>query len=151
MQRSQMLVSASDVCRRYYEEFFSAPGRMEIAEEIFQPDVVFHNPISERGVHGIDEYKQFAQRWAKGFPDRKFVVADEVTQGDQVAIHFTITGTHQGEFMGAAPTGHTIVVNGMNLFQVKNGKIAVVHAYFNPLEITTPLGLPPPPLPSRAS
>jgi len=135
------------LARLYYEEFLSAPGNLELADEILAPDVVFHNPISPDGVHGLEAYKHFAQRWYVGFPDRKFTVDDSVMEGDTVAIRFTITGTHGGEFMGAQATGNRIRVNGMNLFRIEGGKIKDVQAFFTPLELTEPLGVAAPKVP----
>jgi len=143
-----MSVPHRSVARRYYEEFMGQPGNTEIAEEIFTPDVVFHNPISPLGVRGIDEYKAFAHRWYRGFPDRFFAVDDEVIEGDTIAIRFTITGTHLGEFAGAAPTGNRIRVHGMNLFRLEDGKIKEVMAFFNPAELYDPLGVSVPEPPS---
>src|SRR5687768_1350587 len=112
-----------ELVHRYYEELFSAPGKLETADEIFTPDVIFHNPISPGGIHGIEEYKAFALKWSRGFPDRKFVVDDDVADGDKIAAQFTITGTHLGEFDGHQPTGNPITVKGMNLFVIENGRI----------------------------
>src|SRR5262249_34995015 len=125
----------------YYGEFLTAPGKLAVADEIMTPDVVFHNPISPAGIHGIDEYKRFAERWYRGFPDRIFTVDDDVAEADKIAAKFTITGTHQGDFMGASPTGNPITVRGMNLFIIQDGKIKDVQAFFNPVELLGPLGI----------
>ena len=127
--------------RRYYEDFLTAPGRLELADELMTADVAFHNPISPDGVHGLEAYKAFAQRWYTGFPDRLFSVDDEVIEGDRIAIRFTITGTHLGTFMGAAATGNRIEVHGMNLFRLQGGKIKDVQAFFDPMDLLRPLGL----------
>ena len=42
-----------------------------------------------------------------------------MAEDNTIAVRFTITGTQQGEFMGAAPTGNKITVNGMNLFRIE--------------------------------
>jgi steroid delta-isomerase-like uncharacterized protein len=125
----------------YYEKFLTTPGDLDVADQIMAADVVFHNPISPDGIHGIDEYKQFALRWYHGFPDRHFKVEDTVEEGTKVAARFTITGTHKGEFAGAAPTGHRIQVHGMNIFRIERGRIKDVKAFFNPLELYSPLGV----------
>jgi steroid delta-isomerase-like uncharacterized protein len=119
----------------------SSPGDLGVADEIMAPDVVFHPPISPDPVRGIPEYKQFARHWYDGFPDRVFTMLDTVEEGDKVAALFRITGTHQGTFMGAAPTGNSIVVNGVNLFVFENGLIKDVRVFFNPQELYGPLGL----------
>ena len=136
-----------DLVHRYYERFLSSPGELDLADEIFTPDIQFHNPISPAGIHGIAEYKAFAERWYRGFPDRRFIVEETVAEGDLVAARFTIVGTHLGEFSGAAPTGNPIRVRGMNIFRIAGGRIQDVQAFFNAAELYQPLGLPVPPVP----
>ena len=36
---------------------------------------------------------------------------------------YTLTGTHDGEFMGVAPTGKKIEINGIQIGRFENGKI----------------------------
>ncbi|MER6033171.1 MULTISPECIES: ester cyclase [unclassified Streptomyces] len=131
----------SKLVRTYYEQFLTAPGDLRIADEILAPDVVFDNPISPDGIHGLPAYKEFALRWYGGFPDRVFTIDELLEQGDKVAASFTITGTHLGVFMGAAPTGEPITVRGANIFRIEDGRIKEVHAFFDPRQLLGPLGL----------
>lgn len=91
----------------------------------------------------IDAYKRFALGWYRGFPDRHFELEEEWVDGDRIATHFRITGTHQGEFMGRAATGNTIDVEAMNFFRIEGGKIRSIQAFFDPLHLLQPLGLAP--------
>jgi steroid delta-isomerase-like uncharacterized protein len=126
----------------YYEKFLTAPGDLSVADEIMTDDVVFHNPISSAaGIHGIPEYKAFALRWYKGFPDRVFTIEETAEEGDKVACRFTITGTHGGEFAGAQATGNRIAVHGMNMFVIDGDRIRDVKAFFNPSELYSPIGV----------
>jgi steroid delta-isomerase-like uncharacterized protein len=136
-------VDNETLVRRYFEELLSAPGRLDVAQEILADDVVFENPISRQQIKGIAEYRAFVLRWYEGFPDRKFTVEETVSAGDKIAARFTITGTHQGIFGGAVPSQNRIEIHGMNLFRIGGGKIRYVRAFFNPLELWRPLGISP--------
>ena len=57
---------------------------------------------------GPEGYKTFLGALRKAFPDLKINVEHVVADGDTVAITYTITGTHRGEFLGHAPTGKPI-------------------------------------------
>jgi steroid delta-isomerase-like uncharacterized protein len=124
----------------YYERFLSAPGELDVADEIMTGDVEFRNPISPDVIRGIEEYRQFALRWYRGFPDRVFSVVDVVEEDDLVAAVFTITGTHDGEFMGRQPSGAHIEVHGMNLFRIVDGRIRDVQAFFDSGTLYDPIG-----------
>ena len=138
-----MAADNETLVRRYFEELLSAPGQLDVAHEILAADVVFENPISRQQIKGIAEYRAFVLRWYEGFPDRKFTVDETVSAGDRIAARFTITGTHQGVFGGAAPSQNRIEIHGVNLFRTGGGMIRHVRAFFNPLELWRPLGISP--------
>ncbi|CAN5286481.1 hypothetical protein BH24ACT19_BH24ACT19_15490 [soil metagenome] len=46
-----------------------------------------------------------------------------VATDDDVAIAYTLTGTHEGDFQGVAPTGRTISVRGVQIARFRDGQI----------------------------
>ena len=143
------LVDGRTLAHRYFEELLSAPGDLAVAEEILHPDVSFENPVSKTTIEGIPAYQRFVETWYRGFPnERRFSVEELVAEGDQVAARFLIAARHDGEFLGAPPTGARVEVPGVNLFRLAEGRIVHVYAFFNPLTLWTPLGLAPAGLPA---
>jgi predicted ester cyclase len=130
------------LARRYFEDLFNA-GELAVAEEILDPEISFFGPITPAGIHGIEAYKRFALEWYRGFPDRHFELVEEWVDGDRIASHFSITGTHLGEFLGQEATGNSIDVKAMNIFRIEGGKVRTIQAFFDPLHLLHPLGLAP--------
>jgi steroid delta-isomerase-like uncharacterized protein len=58
------------------------------------------------------------------FPDLSATIHEQIAEGDKVWTRKTIHGTQLGPFMGAPPTGKSIVVEVMDVFRIENGKIA---------------------------
>jgi ketosteroid isomerase-like protein len=58
----------------------------------------------------------------------------------------TARGVHKGEFMGMPPTGKPIVMTGIEIFRLKNGKIAELWGEANLMGLMHQLGI----LPSSA-
>jgi predicted ester cyclase len=50
-------------------------------------------------------------------------VEDLVADADKVVVRWKSRGTHQGEFMGVAPTGRDVTFTGMRLFRIAENKI----------------------------
>lgn len=44
--------------------------------------------------------KQYMSEFCDAFPDNHVTIDDTVVEGDKVAVRYTLTGTHKGEFMG---------------------------------------------------
>ena len=88
---------------RGFAELFSQ-GRLELAEELVSADFVNYDaPLhAARGPEGVRAQVELLRA---AFPDLHIEVEDIVAEGDLVAVRATLYGTHQGAFMGIAPTG----------------------------------------------
>ncbi len=105
-----------------YKQAISAFNNRDIEKEInfFAEDYVDHfNKIS-----GRDELRQFVDVYIKAFPDIKRTIEDILVEGNKVANRYRVKGIHQGEFMGIAPTGKKVEVNGIVISRFEDGLIA---------------------------
>jgi predicted SnoaL-like aldol condensation-catalyzing enzyme len=57
-------------------------------------------------------------------PDLRWTIKDIQTVGDQVMVRGEATGTPAGELFGAKPTGKSFKTMAIDIFTVKNGKLA---------------------------
>ena len=97
-------------------------GNPDIVFEVFADDVVDHDPAPDQGP-GAEGFKQFFTALGSAFPDAKVEAEHLVADDTCVAIAYTLTGTHEGEFMGIAPTGRKIEARGMQIGRFEDGKI----------------------------
>ncbi|MGH3165864.1 MAG: ester cyclase, partial [Trebonia sp.] len=68
--------------------------------------------------------------------------------GDLVVHHWTMAGTHDGDFQGIPPTGKTLTWTGITIVRIADGKIVERWANVDVLAILRQLGVvPPPPAP----
>jgi predicted ester cyclase len=85
-------------------------------------DFVDHLPREEeRSIEGL---KHYVSIYRTAFPDIQDSVEEIVAEGDKVVVRWSSRGTHQGEFMGVAPTGRDVAFTGMRLFRIAENKIA---------------------------
>ena len=71
----------------------------------------------------MGEYKRYYTRLFGGFPDWHETLKDIIAEGDKVWHRFEVTGTHQGEFMGVAPTGKRVTWTGVDFWRILDGKV----------------------------
>jgi len=69
------------------------------------------------------EFKQGIAELRRSFPDYHGTNEIQVAEGEMVANRLVFYGTHQGEFMGVAPTGREVTFRGLALDRVVDGKI----------------------------
>ena len=94
---------------------------MHVIDEIASPDFLDHD--RENPTHDRDGAKQFAAMARSAFPDVAAKVEDLIAEGDRVVARATISGTHNGEFMGVPPTGKRITFTCIDILRCADGKI----------------------------
>jgi steroid delta-isomerase-like uncharacterized protein len=113
--------AAKAVVRRNTEEVQSK-GNFDVFEEVFADDFVDHTPQpnmipGKAGVRGLYRALRAA------FPDFRAEIHWQAADGELVTTYKTYHGTHQGTFLGVAPTGRKIHFETVDVMRVRNGKI----------------------------
>jgi len=130
------------VCERIVEEVWDQ-GKLDALEEIFAADYVCHMAGSP-DLNGPKGYKQFVTMYRSAFPDVHITVEDIIVEGDKVAGRWTLTGTHQGEFVGIPPTGVQVTVTGMTIHSLSDDKVVEDWMISDALGMLQQLGVVPP-------
>lgn len=97
-------------------------GNLEALREIMAPGVVDHDPAPDQGP-GPDGFIRFFTMFRTAFPDLAVAVDHMVADESNVAMAYTVTGTHNGDFMGVAATGRRVTARGMQISRFENGRI----------------------------
>jgi ketosteroid isomerase-like protein len=117
-------------------------GDLSRAGEVLAQDVVFFGPRAPEGIRGLDAFRDFVGSLRRDSPDLRFTEGETVVEGDRVASVFTMTRTHPT----AGTDTKTIATEGMDLFQIAEGRIQRIDAYFDRLGLLVEMGvLEPPP------
>jgi predicted ester cyclase len=111
--------------RRIYDELWNE-RRLEVADEVIAEGGVNYDTGLTPQPFGPEEMKGTVQMVTAGFPDNHHRVEEVLAEGDHVVARVTLTGTHEGELMGIAPTGRKIEVTEIHIYRLANGK-AVEH------------------------
>ena len=99
-----------------------ATGNLERLREVFHPDVVDHDPAPDQA-KGPDGFIHFFTGLRAAFPDVAVAVDYMVADDDNIAMAYTITGTHKGPLGPIPPTGKKIKARGMQIARFQDGKI----------------------------
>jgi predicted ester cyclase len=107
--------------RTLYEEVLNE-GRLELLDRIAWPDHVEHNPFPQQS-QGAEGLKQRASMIRAAFNPR-FTIEHLVGEGDKVAIMWSNEGTHVGDWFGFTPTGKSVATHGVDVFLLRDGRLA---------------------------
>jgi len=92
-------------------------------------------------VRGPEAVRQMLEGYFKAFPDLHFETEQVLTSGDYIVARVRLSGTHQGNFMGIAPTRKTINIQSCNVVQVRNGKVIRSRVYSDNARLFEQLGV----------
>src|SRR5438105_4494882 len=116
-------------------------------DELVEPDALIRTPLPI-AVSGAQALKVVFATLQRAYPDIHVTVEDLIAEGDKVVGRNSVTGTHQGEYMGIPPTGKSVTYNEIFIFRVLNGRIAETWGVVDVLSQMRQLGAIPP-RPSR--
>jgi steroid delta-isomerase-like uncharacterized protein len=95
----------------------------EMIDELVEPDALIRTPLPIQAT-GAQALKEVFARLHQVFRDLHVTVEDLIEEGDKVVSRNTVTGTHQGEYMGLPPTGKSVTYNEIFIFRFAGGRIA---------------------------
>jgi steroid delta-isomerase-like uncharacterized protein len=138
-------MSAKSDLLDYYVERYNA-GDLDACMELYAEDAVqrMHDGIFE----GTDAIRERLARDLEAFADAKYIVDSFVEEGEKFADEWTFTGTNSGSFRlpdgsEVPATGKRVEIKGMELVEVRDGKIVVDNLYYDFMAAVVQLGLVP--------
>lgn len=97
-------------------------GDPQGAHDVYADDFVFHSTTLAQPLEGREALFGYINEIRNAFPDFRLNLDDVITEGDKIAVRWTWTGTHRGEWMGIAPTGRTVTQTGVTLVKRMSGR-----------------------------
>lgn len=109
--------SNKEVVRRLFEEAFNKKNLASL------PDLVAMDFTGSDGGKGPMGFQATVEPLFKAFPDYHYTITNLVGEDDKVAVSWTVRGTQTGPFRNIAPTGRSVVTDGIAIFVLQDGKI----------------------------
>ena len=117
------------IARRALEEVCSGRDLAGVGE-VYSPDFVDH--VNAMEFHGQEGARRSVALYRELFPDLRFVVEEQVSQGDRVASRWSLHGTHRGR---------RVHLRGIVISRFEDGRIVEDWGASDTLELARQLGL----------
>ncbi len=117
-------------------------------EEVFAAEYANHQESDIRGdvmTRDLASWKDVVGQTHEAFPDLRVRISIQIAEGDRVATRWEFSGTHEGAFMGAEPTGQRVTWTGVQIDRCENGKIVESWVDWDKYRMMQGLGLLPGP------
>lgn len=128
----------TELNRRFAEVF--ASGDVDALDELVAPDFVEHSPAPGQGP-GLQGLKNWLRDTGAAFSDARYVIEDEIVEGDRMAIRSTFSGRHTGTYLGVPATNESFSIQGIDIVRVRDGRAVEHWGVFDALGMLQQLGI----------
>lgn len=115
-------------------------GDVEVFSSTIAEDVLFHYAGSPREM-SREEMAATVLRWREAFPDLEMKIEALIQERNLVAARLEFSGTHEGSWRGASPTGREVTMALMMFFRFENGRLVELWESDDQLGFRQQLGL----------
>jgi predicted ester cyclase len=127
--------------KEFVRKYYRIDGRTEAGIKQYldahDPEYKAHSVMGDMN---LAQAKQTNFVMLAAFPDLKFEIDDIFAEGDRVVVRYTMVGTNQGSYMGAAPTGKKVSLNGICIYKIAGGRLVESWQVFDRLSLMQQLG-----------
>jgi predicted ester cyclase len=90
---------------------------------------------------GLTWFREHLRAWHECYPGFVVTVDGQVAEDEIVVTWWTMRGTHSGVWNGLAPTHKPVLIRGVNIQKVRDGRIVEHSGGSNSLDVLLELGL----------
>jgi steroid delta-isomerase-like uncharacterized protein len=97
---------------------------LDACVELAAPGLIINLAELPEPLRGRATWRQGAELMKRAFPDFHAQIEDIFGAGDRVAVRLTMTGTHEGEYLGIPATGRRVTYVSHEIYRVEDDLIA---------------------------
>jgi predicted ester cyclase len=116
--------------------------RFELFDLVFPADFLSHLRLGD--VVGLPAFKALMAQFFEAFPDAWWTLEEEIYTADRAIIRYYFEATHMGPFLGIAPTGTKVRVDGCEVAHVRDGQLVEIWNYADLMGMAAQLRSPDP-------
>ncbi len=117
------LIERNKTLMKQFEQMINTADE-NLAQKLVADNAPFYTPASPNPLYGGNGYLSVVHWMRNSFSDVQWKLEEMVADVDKVAVRWTLTGTHDGEFLGLKATGKKIKTTVMNFYYFdEDGKI----------------------------
>lgn len=110
------------VIKRLYEDVWNG-NNPNIVEELVHDAYVIHDRDLAEELRGPELYEALASSTCELFTELTFTIEDMIAADDEVALRWTMVGTHDGPLFGVGSTGEQVELTAIEINRFEDGKL----------------------------
>lgn len=137
---SDPISANKEIVCRYMEDCWNL-GKLDELRELVADSCAHHDAVFPSLQPGTNNLRRHIATCRNGFPDLKFTIDTSIGERNEVVIHWTVTGTHKGYFLGIPPTNRQATLTGTSIYRLEGGRIVEGWSDWNLMSMMQQLGV----------
>jgi steroid delta-isomerase-like uncharacterized protein len=148
---AETTTASNSVTSEWVEEFakryaaaWNSRGHPELLLELMTEDIAYDDASSPETMRGHDEVREFLEFLWRAFPDMRFEFEPPLIAADGPRVAFVVdafaTNTGPIDPPGAPPTGKQVKLEGVDILEFRDGKIARLRIRYDRTDVLRELG-----------
>ena len=126
--------------KRWFQEVWNE-GRTDTVRELLATTVLGEGQVEDGStITSPEEFLAFQARLLAAFSNFEVTIEDAFAAGDKVAARWVSRGIHTGDGLGVPATGKEIVVRGISMATIRDGKIVDARDNWDRLKMMMEIG-----------
>lgn len=134
-----MSVDANKEFVRQFHQTVMVERKLDEVAQFMRDPLVDHAAPGEQA--SLEQYTQSLASFFSAFPDLQSSIGDLTGDGDFVVLRLDLSGTHQGEFMGAQPTGKAFQIGSIQTYRIADNIIVERWQFLDLMGLRMQLGI----------
>jgi steroid delta-isomerase-like uncharacterized protein len=130
------------LAERYYHGVITG-GDLADLDRLAVEDFVEHDPFPGQGT-GLEGLKDRVRMLRAGVGP-SFSLEDVISDGARLVVRWKSSGTHVADFLGVPPTNKSYTIDGIDIFALRDGKLAEHWHVVDQLSMLQQIGIIPMP------
>src|SRR5262249_13544269 len=126
--------------KRWFKEVWNE-GRTDTVRELLAPRILGAGQVEDGSmITTPEEFLVFQARLRGAFSNFEVTIEDAFAVGDKVAARWVSRGIHTGDHLGVPATGKEVVVTGISMATIRDGKIVEARDNWDRLKMMMEIG-----------
>jgi len=115
-------------------------ANLTVVDEVYAPELVRHDCGLPDDIVGLENIKNYLTNFFNAFPDLNITVDETIAVGNKLVQRWTLKGTNTGSMAEMPPSGKNVLVSGVSIVHMVNGKAVEIWDFYNALDMYQQLG-----------
>lgn len=115
----------ADKNRQLIDQMYSCLNQRKLEQVFayFSPRYAGYDTALRGNIRGREGARSLIGMYLHAFPDLTWTIPQMISERNQITVHWSARGTHQGKWMNIPATGQSVFFQGITIYRIEDAVI----------------------------